>query len=190
MYTLHIANKNYSSWSLRPWVLMRELGIPFEEKLHPFPEGSSYPTFSKFSPTGLVPVLNDGDTVGCMRMRISFGRRAMRGPARVTDADDAIERIVGEKTVEIDQLSFGPPSLDRTAIERGNAGTVIAAILKPLQRLQNGWCDGFRSDNADDAAHDYSPDETLLIFTCAARNVTAQPLFSNCLPRPTARASA
>lgn len=64
MYTLHIANKNYSSWSLRPWVLMRERGIPFEEKLHPFPEdGPSYPTFSRFSPTGLVPVLEDGDTV-------------------------------------------------------------------------------------------------------------------------------
>ena len=31
MYKLHIANKNYSSWSLRPWVLMAELGIPFEE---------------------------------------------------------------------------------------------------------------------------------------------------------------
>ena len=64
MYTLHIANKNYSSWSLRPWVLMKTLGIPFEEVLHPFPEdGPSYPTFSKFSPTGLVPVLNDGETV-------------------------------------------------------------------------------------------------------------------------------
>lgn len=63
MYTLHIANKNYSSWSLRPWVLMRELGIPFEEALHPFPAGSSYPEFSKFSPTGLVPVLHDDDTV-------------------------------------------------------------------------------------------------------------------------------
>ena len=33
MYTLYIANKNYSSWSLRPWLLLRELGIPFEEKL-------------------------------------------------------------------------------------------------------------------------------------------------------------
>lgn len=32
MYTLYIANKNYSSWSLRPWMLMRELVIPFEEK--------------------------------------------------------------------------------------------------------------------------------------------------------------
>ena len=33
MYTLHIANKNYSSWSLRPWVLMKELGIEFNEQL-------------------------------------------------------------------------------------------------------------------------------------------------------------
>jgi glutathione S-transferase len=36
MYQLFIANKNYSSWSLRPWVLMRQLEIPFEEKLVPF----------------------------------------------------------------------------------------------------------------------------------------------------------
>jgi glutathione S-transferase len=61
VYTLHIANKNYSSWSLRPWVLMKELGIDFEEELHAFAEhGSSYPEFSKFSPSGLVPVLTDG----------------------------------------------------------------------------------------------------------------------------------
>jgi glutathione S-transferase len=61
MYVLHIANKNYSTWSLRAWVLLRQLGIPFEEKQHYFPEdGPSYPEFSKFSPTGFVPVLDDG----------------------------------------------------------------------------------------------------------------------------------
>lgn len=54
MLTLHIANKNYSSWSLRPWVLMRELGIAFDEKLAPF--GSDFATFS---PTGRVPCLVD-----------------------------------------------------------------------------------------------------------------------------------
>ncbi len=64
MYTLHIANKNYSSWSLRPWVLMKTLGIPFEERVHTFPpDRPSYPEFVKFSPSGLVPVLDDGDTV-------------------------------------------------------------------------------------------------------------------------------
>ena len=62
MYTLHIANKNYSSWSLRPWVLMKALDIPFKEELHPFGEGSNWTAFREFSPTGLVPCLVDGDT--------------------------------------------------------------------------------------------------------------------------------
>jgi glutathione S-transferase len=56
MYTLYIANKNYSSWSLRPWLLMRELGIGFEERLVPFSEGN----FRSFSPSGKVPCLVDG----------------------------------------------------------------------------------------------------------------------------------
>ena len=63
MYTLYIANKNYSSWSLRPWVLMQTLGIPFEERLKVFQEGSNWETFRQFSPVGLVPCLHDGSTV-------------------------------------------------------------------------------------------------------------------------------
>ena len=63
MYQLFIANKNYSSWSLRPWVLMRALGIPFEERLHPFGEGSNRDEFRTFSPSGRVPCLHDGGQV-------------------------------------------------------------------------------------------------------------------------------
>ena len=59
MYTLHIANKNYSSWSLRPWLLMEHLQIPFEEVLHVFNQEK----FNTFSPTALVPCLNDGARV-------------------------------------------------------------------------------------------------------------------------------
>jgi glutathione S-transferase len=59
MYELHIGNKNYSSWSLRPWVLLKALGIPFIERQHYFGEG---PGFSTFSPTALVPALVDGPT--------------------------------------------------------------------------------------------------------------------------------
>lgn len=62
MLNLHIANKNYSSWSLRPWVLMRALDIPFTEKLSPFSEGSHWDEFREFSPNGLVPCLVDGNT--------------------------------------------------------------------------------------------------------------------------------
>ncbi|WP_116654285.1 glutathione S-transferase family protein [Pelagibacterium sediminicola] len=60
MYTLYIANKNYSSWSLRPWVLLKALDIAFEERFMPFLDAGSYETFRKFSPTGLVPCLVDG----------------------------------------------------------------------------------------------------------------------------------
>lgn len=63
MYDLYIANKNYSSWSLRPWVLMRELGIGFREHSLFFGEESSWHNFRKISPTGKVPCLVDGDTV-------------------------------------------------------------------------------------------------------------------------------
>jgi len=58
---LHIANKNYSSWSLRPWVLMKTLGLPFEESVHPFPLNGGPTGFDAFSPTSKVPVLVDGE---------------------------------------------------------------------------------------------------------------------------------
>jgi glutathione S-transferase len=63
MYVLHIANKNYSSWSLRPWALMRALAIPFREELHRFEGQSNERRFRQFSPTGRVPCLHDGATV-------------------------------------------------------------------------------------------------------------------------------
>jgi glutathione S-transferase len=59
---LYIANKNYSSWSLRPWVLLRERGVDFEERLVPFAADGSGAGFARFSPTAKVPCLVDDDT--------------------------------------------------------------------------------------------------------------------------------
>lgn len=59
MYELVIANKNYSSWSLRPWILMKVLEIPFTERQIPFPTGASHSTYKPFSPSGRVPCLID-----------------------------------------------------------------------------------------------------------------------------------
>ena len=63
MTALYIANKNYSSWSLRPWVLMQELAIPFKEEIRPLLEGSCWDSYRTFSPNGRVPCLHDGDRV-------------------------------------------------------------------------------------------------------------------------------
>jgi glutathione S-transferase len=64
-YELFIANKNYSSWSLRPWALMRTAGIGFEERMVPFvgPGSANSASFRRFSPSGKVPCLRDGDIV-------------------------------------------------------------------------------------------------------------------------------
>lgn len=59
-YTLITANRNYSSWSLRPWVLMRALGIGFEDRIEPFAKPVNWDAFRSFSPTGQVPALIDG----------------------------------------------------------------------------------------------------------------------------------
>lgn len=63
MYELYIANKNYSSWSLRPWVLARELQIDFAEHLIPFGEASRWHAYRRICPSGKVPCLVDGGTV-------------------------------------------------------------------------------------------------------------------------------
>ena len=60
---LYIGNKNYSSWSMRPWVLLTQAGIPFEEKMVRFDAFDATSTFkttvSAINPVGKVPVLVD-----------------------------------------------------------------------------------------------------------------------------------
>lgn len=60
--TLYIGNKNYSSWSLRPWLAMTAGGISFKEVLIPFDFPAGNPKFREISPTGRVPVLHHGAT--------------------------------------------------------------------------------------------------------------------------------
>ena len=65
MLKLYIGNKNYSSWSMRPWVLLKQAGIPFEEvmvRFDSFDTGSTFKnTLKDQTPTGKVPVLVEGD---------------------------------------------------------------------------------------------------------------------------------
>ena len=59
--TLIIGNKNYSSWSMRPWIAMKVAGIAFEEKVIPLYAPGSREQVLQYSPAGKVPVLIDGD---------------------------------------------------------------------------------------------------------------------------------
>ena len=67
MLKLYIGNKNYSSWSMRPWVLLTQAQIAFEEVVVRFdgftPESEFKQTLQSISPAGKVPVLQDGALV-------------------------------------------------------------------------------------------------------------------------------
>ncbi len=64
---LTIGNKNYSSWSMRPWVLLTQAGIAFEERVLRFdaftPDSAFKSAIGQLSPVGKVPVLQDGELV-------------------------------------------------------------------------------------------------------------------------------
>ncbi|MHB8447461.1 MAG: glutathione S-transferase family protein [Rudaea sp.] len=58
---LVVGSKNYSSWSLRPWLLLRQFGVAFEEIVLPLDVPEFYARIADYSPTGRVPVLHDGE---------------------------------------------------------------------------------------------------------------------------------
>ena len=62
-FTIYIANRNYSSWSLRAWLALKHTGAAFDEVLIPLREATTRPTLLRHSPSGRVPALHHGDLV-------------------------------------------------------------------------------------------------------------------------------
>lgn len=143
---LYITNKNYSSWSLRPWVLMRELGIPFEECLEPLVENPDEQRrrFSQFSPSAKVPCLHDGD----LRIWDSLAiveYLAERYPAVWPD-DPAARAYARSATAE---MHSGFTSLRRhcsmTCGQRVVLRELTVDVQADLDRLTALWSMGFES---------------------------------------------
>ena len=77
-YSLIIGNKNYSSWSLRPWLMMTACDIPFEETVIALDTPNTRQEILRHSPSGRVPVLKDGE----LTVWDSLSGRRIRLPAR------------------------------------------------------------------------------------------------------------
>jgi glutathione S-transferase len=141
MYDLYIANKNYSSWSLRPWVLLSELAIPFREVVVPFGGPANRDAFRSFSPTGKVPCLVDG---------------------AITVWDSlSITEYIGERHAGVWPAEAAPRAWARSAAAEMHSGfqalrntcgmscgirvrlnTVDAALQRDLSRIEELWADG------------------------------------------------
>lgn len=143
MYSLHIANKNYSSWSLRPWVLMRALEIPFSEVMHPFSDSGNWAEFRQFSPAATVPCLVDDKQVVWDSLAITEylaeahttvwpKKKAARAWARCACA----EMHSGYSALRNEcSMSCG---------QRISLHKVSPALQKDLARIDELWCEGLQ----------------------------------------------
>ncbi len=61
--TIYLGNKNYSSWSLRPWLVLKQTTVAFDEVGIPLYQPTSKETVLKYSPSGRVPALKHGETI-------------------------------------------------------------------------------------------------------------------------------
>lgn len=143
MYTLYIGNKNYSSWSLRPWALLRELNIPFAERLMVFDHGGSWESFREFSPTGQVPCLVDGETVVWDSMGIS--EYLAERHAGVWPADSAARAWARCVAAEM-HSGFGALR-ERCTMNVGlrvRLNEIPPALARDIARLNELWTEGLR----------------------------------------------
>jgi len=148
MYELFIANRNYSSWSLRPWVLMKTLGIPFEERLVPFagPGSATSNAFRKFSPSGKVPCLDDGGVVVWDSLAIAEFLHELRPGAGLWPQDVAARALARSVSAEM-HSSFGELRSQMPMDMRGQRSVPWTPELQDeIARIEALW-------NACRAAH-------------------------------------
>lgn len=140
-YTLITANRNYSSWSLRPWALMTALDIPFVDRVAPFASMDNYAAFREFSPTGQVPVLLDGartvwDSLGIVLYLAE--RHAGVWP------DDAEARAWAVCATAEMHGGFGAVRRERTMTvgQRVTPAVESPALARDVARLTELWGEG------------------------------------------------
>ncbi|EZP52667.1 glutathione S-transferase family protein [Sphingomonas sp. RIT328] len=140
-YVLITANRNYSSWSLRPWALMTALGIPFVDRIEPFTQAENYAAFRAFSPTGQVPVLLDGDRTIWDSLGIVL-YLADRHPG-IWPAD-AAARAWAQCAVAEMHGGFGVLRSERTMNVgvRATPATGSAALARDVARIAELWAEG------------------------------------------------
>ena len=89
MPTLVIANKTYSSWSMRPWLMLKELGVAFDEVMVPLDEAGTSEKLRRHSPSAKAPTYIDGETTVWDSLAIMEYLSERYGLGRVWPADPA-----------------------------------------------------------------------------------------------------
>lgn len=144
---LIIGNKNYSSWSLRPWLLLSFHDIEFEELRVPLAvDGFKY-SLLKYSKTGLVPVLQDADLTIWDSLAICeyLSEQYLSGKGWPSDSASRAEArsVCSEMHSGFPQIRNCMPMNVRAT---GRTIKISPALHKEIERIQDLWC-GLRRKN-------------------------------------------
>lgn len=148
--TLIIANQNYSSWSMRPWLLMKVRGIDFNQVLRPFDEANNMRDFFEFSPTGKVPVLIDGEQTIWESLAI-MEYLAERHPHLSLWPDDAGQRAEARALACEMHAGFPglrghcPMNVRRPPAALSLGADAAAQVAKDVVRIEQIWGDRLAS---------------------------------------------
>ncbi|GAA6143150.1 glutathione S-transferase family protein [Hydrogenophaga sp. 5NK40-0174] len=153
--TLYIGNKNYSTWSMRPWVLLKQAGIEFQEvmlRFDSFQPGSDFKqSIQKISALGKVPVLTDGDLVIWDTLAIAEYLAEQFPEKSLWPADKAARARARSLCAEMHSGFSGLRSHCHMNIEAdlSQVGRVIwrdqAAVRSEVQRLHTIWGDALKA---------------------------------------------
>lgn len=138
--TLVIGNKNYSSWSLRPWLFMKHQGVAFDEILIPLDTPSTRETMDKYGPSGRVPVLRKGALAIWDSLAICEYIAEVSGGGWPKDPEvRAVARSVSA------EMHSGFPNLrtlwPMNARARNRRTAMTAALEADIERIDEIWND-------------------------------------------------
>lgn len=146
--TLVIGNKNYSSWSLRPWLAMAAKNVPFAEILVPLDHPNSRQQVLQYSPTGLVPALKYGNLIVWETLAIIEYVNEKHPEANFWPEEPEYRAIARSMAAEVHSgfqaiRQHCPMNLRRRAARR-----LTPAVEADVMRLANYW-KRFRMEMAD-----------------------------------------
>lgn len=139
---LYIGNKNYSSWSLRPWLAARQIGFSFDEVIIPLDQPGTRTEILRYSPTGRVPCLVLGDQIIWDSLAICETLAELRPAAKLWPEDPVARALARSVSAEM-HSSFQalrqhfPMNIRGRFPQRG----VTPAVQEDINRICALWRD-------------------------------------------------
>jgi glutathione S-transferase len=141
-YTLYLGNKNYSSWSLRAWLVMKQCGVAFDEEVVPLREADTRNAIRRHSPTGKLPALKSGELVVCESIAIAEFLAERFPEAKLWPADRAARAAARAASAEMHagfmELRKAVPMNCRHPVK---PKSLTEAVQADIDRMTSLWID-------------------------------------------------